>query len=112
FKNGLAVSYEKLGYTHSSLGNLPKALQFFEQQSALGQELHADYPDNVGFKNGLAISYANLAHIASSKKEKIAWFHKAEGLWSELATSFPDYVQFQKFLEMVRGDLRDLGQDN
>jgi len=108
FKNGLAISYAKLGETHSSLGNLAKALEFFEQYSTLERELHAAYPDNVGFKNGLAISYAKLAQIAASENDKIIWFQKAEILWSELATSFPAYMNFQKFLDIVQKDLRNL----
>ncbi|MCB9354185.1 MAG: hypothetical protein H6575_06430 [Lewinellaceae bacterium] len=35
FKDGLAISYSKLGSTHSALGNLEKALQFFEQYNQL-----------------------------------------------------------------------------
>ncbi|MBK7441319.1 MAG: hypothetical protein IPI65_07255 [Bacteroidetes bacterium] len=52
FKNGLAISYSKLGETHSSLGNLDKALEFFEERNKLGKELYALQPNNVSFKNG------------------------------------------------------------
>ena len=31
FKNGLAISYSKVGETHAALGNLEKALKYFEQ---------------------------------------------------------------------------------
>ncbi|HMQ48956.1 MAG TPA: NB-ARC domain-containing protein, partial [Saprospiraceae bacterium] len=33
FKNGLAISYEKLGSTQTALGNLPQALTFFEDET-------------------------------------------------------------------------------
>ena len=33
FKDGLAISYSKLGETHTKLGNLNKALNFFEKCS-------------------------------------------------------------------------------
>ena len=52
FKNGLAISYEKLGQTHSSLGNLELALKYFEKRSKLGKELYEANKNNVSFKNG------------------------------------------------------------
>ncbi|NUO02414.1 MAG: tetratricopeptide repeat protein, partial [Saprospiraceae bacterium] len=47
FKNGLAISYSKLGDTQSALGNLEQALTFFEQYNQLEKELYEAYPQNV-----------------------------------------------------------------
>ncbi|MDX1909830.1 MAG: hypothetical protein SF053_22525, partial [Bacteroidia bacterium] len=60
FKNGLAISYEKLGSTHSNLGNLPQALNLFEQYNQLSKELHEAYPENVDFQANFAESLAVL----------------------------------------------------
>jgi hypothetical protein len=35
FKNGLTISYEKLGATHKALGNLEQALTYFEEYNRL-----------------------------------------------------------------------------
>jgi tetratricopeptide (TPR) repeat protein len=59
FKNGLAISYSKLGQTHAALGQLDKALEFYQNYNQLEKELHKDYPNQVSFKNNLAISYSN-----------------------------------------------------
>ena len=40
---GLAISYEKLGETHAALGNLNKALEFFEIETTLFEELYESY---------------------------------------------------------------------
>ncbi|MEZ4826583.1 MAG: hypothetical protein R3C61_09870 [Bacteroidia bacterium] len=37
FKNGLAISYEKLGETHTALGQLDRARAFFEQYHQAGK---------------------------------------------------------------------------
>ncbi|MEZ4826584.1 MAG: tetratricopeptide repeat protein [Bacteroidia bacterium] len=60
FKNGLAISYEKLGETHTALGQLDRALAFFEKDLQISKELYEAYPNHVSFKNGLAISYEKI----------------------------------------------------
>ena len=59
----MAISYEKLGETHTALGNLDTALGFYEKDIALSKELYADFPTNVSYKNGLAVSYAKLGEF-------------------------------------------------
>ena len=60
FKNGLAISYEKLGSTYTALGQLDSALIYFKDETDLFIELYEAFPQNVNFKNGLAISYNYL----------------------------------------------------
>jgi len=76
FKNGLVISYQYLGVTHSSFDNLEKALQFFEQYKNLKQELYKSYPKNVSFKNGLSIAYSFLGEF----KRRFDWIKNALGL--------------------------------
>ena len=60
-KNGLAISYSKLGDTHTALGNLEQALTFFEDETKLFEELYAAYPQNVSFKTDWRFRTRNWA---------------------------------------------------
>ncbi len=112
FKNGLAISYSKLGQTQAALGNLDKALTFYEDETQLFEELYEAYPNNVSFKNGLAISFYKLGAFSldqsKNKGKAKAYFQEAEKLWDELVRDAPQYVQFQRFLAQVRRDLAGL----
>ncbi len=66
FKHGLTISFNRLGETYSTMGNLPQALTFFEQYNRLSKELHEAYPSTVEFKNLLAISYSQLGSMHSA----------------------------------------------
>ncbi|MBK7475441.1 MAG: tetratricopeptide repeat protein [Haliscomenobacter sp.] len=101
FKNGLAISYSKLGETHTALGNLPKALTFFEDETKLFEELHDSYPQNVDFKNNLAISYSKLGetHTALGNLPKaLTFFEERSRLGKELHDSYPQNVSFKNGL--------------
>jgi tetratricopeptide (TPR) repeat protein len=112
FKNGLAISYSKLGETHSSLGNLDKALKYFEASFELTKSLYESNRQNVCFKNGLAVSYAKLAVFYRDKKndkeQAKTYFFKAKSLWQALVNDFPKYVEFKKYLEMTNKSLNYL----
>ncbi|MBL4660622.1 MAG: hypothetical protein JKY19_09715, partial [Alcanivoracaceae bacterium] len=97
--------------THSSLGNLEKALQFYEERSKLGKELYESNPNNVSYKNGLAISYAKLAifyNAQDDKKLAIDYMREAQVLFKQLHNNFPTYVEFEKYYKMAVDDLEDL----
>ena len=109
FKNGLAISYSKLGETHSALGNLPQALTFFEDDIALTKELHEAYPQNVDFKNGLAVSYSKLGTFyrdkrADNKKAK-PYFEQCFTLLKELSEAYPAYAEFKNNYEEAKNTL-------
>ena len=111
FKKVLAASYSKLGETHSSLGDLSKALGYFEQFNRLMAELCEKYHDNVGFKNVLAVSYYKLAEIAQKQDDRETarrYFRQAEALWQELVRSAPLVAQYKQFLADVQADLAAL----
>jgi tetratricopeptide (TPR) repeat protein len=112
FKNGLAISYAKLGETHTALGDLERALTFFEQYNQLEKELHEAFPQNVEFKNVLAISYAKLGEFNRDQVKDVpkakGYFQRAEKLWVELVRDAPAYVQFQRYLELVRQEIAEL----
>jgi len=112
FKNGLAISYSKLGVTHTGLGNLDKALQYYEEDLQLTKELYAAYPQNVEFKNNLAVSFAKLAQFSrdqlNDKNKAKVYFRQSETLWVELLSDKPEYVDFQRLLDIVRKNLVNL----
>ena len=112
FKNNLAISYSKLGETHTALGNLDKALRFYEDYYKLTKELYEASPNNVSFKNGLAISYYKLGAFSrdqlKDKTKAKVYFKQAEALWVELVRDAPQYAQFKEFLGVLRNELKDL----
>ncbi|MEM6770022.1 MAG: tetratricopeptide repeat protein, partial [Bacteroidota bacterium] len=108
FKGSLAISFSKLGSTHSSLGNLDKALEYFELDIALSKELYEAYPDQINFKNNLAISYRQLGEVALDPAVKREYYQKAEQLWVELTEAFPAYAEFQQNLGVIRKRLAEL----
>ncbi|MBC7774689.1 MAG: tetratricopeptide repeat protein [Phycisphaerae bacterium] len=100
-KNGLAISYQYLGDTHSALGNLPQALTFFEKFNALSKELHEAYPENVEFKNGLAISYQFLGNTQTELgylPQALTFFEQYNQLEKELHETYPQNADFKKSL--------------
>jgi tetratricopeptide (TPR) repeat protein len=110
FKNGLAISYQYLGTTHSRLGNLDKALEFYTAYNTLEQELYTANPTNVSFKNLLAISYGKLGDFYENTDKQKAKFYYLECKkhYVELVKISPDYVEFQKNLELVENRLAGL----
>jgi tetratricopeptide (TPR) repeat protein len=97
----LAISYEKLGSTHTALGNLEKALTFFEKDIELSKELYEAYPTNVSFKNGLAISYEKLGSTHSALgnlEEALCFFEMFNQLSKELYEAYPQNVDFKSNL--------------
>jgi tetratricopeptide (TPR) repeat protein len=112
FKNGLAISYQNLGATHSSLDNLDKALVFFEEYNKLEKELYFAYPTNVSFKNNLASSYAHLGIFSKNNFKDTTkartYLQQAEALWQELVRDTPQNVNYQAFLGVVQKELEDL----
>ena len=104
FKNGLAISYAKLGETHSDLGNLQQALIFFEEQTILFKELYEAFPNNVSFKNGLATSYSKLGQTHADMgnlQQALSFFERSNLLTKELYEAFPNNVSFKNGLAIA-----------
>jgi tetratricopeptide (TPR) repeat protein len=100
-KNGLAISYSKLGETHAALGNLDTALDFYEKDATISKELYEDYPNQVSYKNGLAISYSKLGetHAALGNLDTALDFYKKQSLLFEsLYEDYPNQVSYKNGL--------------
>ena len=100
-KDNIALCYERLGTTYTALGNLDKALGYYEERNKLGKELYTAYPNNVSFKNGLAISYSKLGETHSSLgnlDKALGYYEKDIELTKELYTAYPNNVSFKNGL--------------
>ncbi len=96
----MAISYSKLGETHSSLGNLEKALTYFEEDLKITKELYESHPNNVGFKNGLAISYIKLGFLfvgqMDNKNKGLEKLEMARTILKALKDEYPLYQEFTR----------------
>ena len=100
-KHLIATAYERLGSIHTDLGDLGKALNYFELYAALSKELYDDFPNNVEFKNNLAISYEKLGQTHSSLGDlgkALNFFALRSKLGKELYDDFPNNVNFKNNL--------------
>jgi tetratricopeptide (TPR) repeat protein len=108
--NEISVLCDRIGSYHKTIGNLDKALGFFEERSRLGKELYDAYPNNVSFENGLAISFIRLGSIHEKKAphtRAIEYYKLSAELLSQPVQSFPHYVDFKKNLTWVQNKLSE-----
>ena len=68
YKNGLAISYSKLGGIYEQTGDWKNALINYEERNKIGKEIYESSPENLSYKNGLAISYARLGTFYLKKE--------------------------------------------
>lgn len=108
----VSILLDRLGSYHSIIGNLDKALTFYEERSRLGKELYDAYPQNVSFKIGLAISYCKLGIFCKDQKTDevtaLSYFEKNEVLWQSLSNDFPKYEEFTRNLDWVQKAIKNL----
>lgn len=96
--SGLA---ERVASYHSTTGNLPRALQYFERYSDVAKELSDADVEDVDYKNNLAISYSKLGETYSSLGElgkALEYFEAETELFKELHASYPENVSFKNGL--------------
>ena len=108
YKNTLAISYEKLGETHSKLGNWFKALVYFEKRNQLGEELYKSYPENESYKEGLTISYSKLGstHMElDNLSDAFTYLEKDLQFSAELYSSYPANVSYKNRLALSHSKL-------
>ncbi|MFH1197773.1 MAG: DUF4062 domain-containing protein [bacterium] len=89
----LAISYSKLGELFKTMGQLDKALDFFEKVTFLFEELYKTNPNKGELKNGLAISYGNLGDLFKTMGQldkALDFFEKRSKLGEELDKANPN----------------------
>lgn len=101
---------ERLGSCHGILGNLSKALYFYELNAQLCQTLCEANPKNERFKNAWAIAherlgttYANMGNL----KEALRFYMEYNALRQQLYEAYPDNIDFKNGLAISYSKLGD-----
>ena len=69
-KNGLAVSYSKLGEIFQTKGDLDKALEYFTLDMNLSKDLYESNKGNFNLYSGLGVSYFKIGAILEDLNKK------------------------------------------
>jgi len=112
-KESFAISYSRLGEIHQALGQVDKALEFFELFTGLMKQLYDSNPKSESLKNGLAISYSKLGsiHQALGQVDKaLEFFELFTGLMKQLYDSNPKNVQLKNGLAISYQKLANIYQ--
>ncbi|MBL7772890.1 MAG: ATP-binding protein, partial [Chitinophagaceae bacterium] len=99
YKNGLAISYSKLGGIYEATGDWQNPLKNYEEDFRITQEIYASSPENLRYKNGLAISY-----------EKLGGIYEATGDWQNALKNYES--QLNLFLEIYASSPENLSYKN
>jgi tetratricopeptide (TPR) repeat protein len=93
----LARLCERLGRFYQTLGNLNKALEFFEKDLEITKKLAALEPTNVSFAHDLAISYSKLGEVYTAQgntPKALEYFEKYNEITKKLTALEPNNVSF------------------
>ncbi len=66
FARDLSISYNKMGDLHRGLGHGEQALEFYQKDLEIAEELRRRNPQSADFARDLSVSYKRLASIRSS----------------------------------------------
>ncbi len=111
FKNAersISVLCERIGRYHATVGNLTKALEYYEECTELKKELYNEYPTNTGFKFGLAIAYSQLGTVyknIGNLSKTLMCFKEDTKLTKELYEEYPNSVALKNGLAMSYSQL-------
>jgi tetratricopeptide (TPR) repeat protein len=86
-KNGLSVSYSKLGSLYQKLNQLDSAAFYFAKDLQLTEELYQANPKNVELWGNLGISYYTLGALSvelDSTKQAISYYERAAKIFKDL----------------------------
>jgi tetratricopeptide (TPR) repeat protein len=79
-QNKIGILLERLGNFHRMLGDLQKALEYFEWDSKIMELLSSKFPDKNHFKHNLAASYEKLGdtHTALGDLDKALGYYEED----------------------------------
>ncbi len=106
---------ERIGNYHTVIGNLDRAIHFFEKYRTISTELCRLQPDDEYNKNGLAISYQYLGkmHRSLGNLDKaLGFFEKQNKLVEDLYADYPNNVGFKNGLASSYAKLGLFSRDN
>ncbi len=115
FKNVLAIFYEKLGDVYINFKKFNKAKEFYSKETSLIEELYIENPTNIRFKNGLASASYKLGNLyvnhLGQQSEGSVHLIKAKEILEELATNFPEHIEFKKNYAFIIALLNNLEEE-
>jgi tetratricopeptide (TPR) repeat protein len=97
-EDAIAVLCERLGNYYKTFGDLPQALEYYQNCNRLERELHSAFPDDVEYKNSFAVSFSKLGNIYSAfgdLQRALANYCELNILKKELYEAFQDNVDFK-----------------
>lgn len=109
-ERSLAVLFERLGRFYQTMGDIDKALSFYESYRELVKVLHDAHPEDVSFKDGLAIAYEKLGdiHAALGNLDKALGFYEDDAeLTKALYNADPQNVSLKNGLAISYSKLGD-----
>ncbi|QNU65672.1 tetratricopeptide repeat protein [Ruminiclostridium herbifermentans] len=107
-ERSISVLCERIGRYHATVGNLTKALEYYEECTELKKKLYNEYPTNTGFKFGLAIAYSQLGTVyknIGNLRKTLMCFKEDAKLTKELYEEYPNSVALKNGLAMSYSQL-------
>ena len=107
-ERNISVLCERIGRYHATVGNLNKALEYYEECTELKKKLYNEYPSNTGFKFGLAIAYSQLGTVyknIGNLSKTLKCFKEDTKLTKELYEEYPNSVALKNGLAMSYSQL-------
>ncbi len=107
-ERSISVLCERIGRYHATVGNLTKALEYYEECTKLKKALYEEYPTNTGFKFGLAIAYSQLGTVyknIGNLSKTLMCFKEDTKLTKELYEEYPNSVALKNGLAMSYSQL-------
>jgi tetratricopeptide (TPR) repeat protein len=108
YKNGLAISYSKLGGIYEQTGDWKNALLNYQEQLRIFKEIYESSPENLFYKNGLAISYSKLGGIYQQTgdwKNALLNYQEVFRKKKEIYESSPENLSYKNGLAISYGKL-------
>ncbi len=105
-----ALLCERMGRYYTTVGNLDRAMYFYEKCRVLSNELCALQPDHKYNKNELAIAYQHLGNTHSSLgnlDKALGFYEEYNHLENELYAEYPNNVEFKFNLQISYEKLGD-----
>jgi tetratricopeptide (TPR) repeat protein len=113
YKNGLAISYSKLGEIYEQKGDWENALLNYQERKRIGNEIYESSPKNLGYKYGLAISYSKLGRIYEQKgywKNALLNYQEQLRIFKEIYESSPENLSYKNGFAVSYSKLGDIYQ--
>jgi tetratricopeptide (TPR) repeat protein len=107
----LSVSWLALGDLHRDLGQVEKALEFYQGALAIAKELHQRAPQIADYARDLGVSYERLGYLhreSSQAAQAIEFYHEALAIAEDLHQRNPRNVNFARDLGLSHEHLGEL----